>query len=361
MHKPLSYSTYCKGNYSVILRYITSVALCIILLGVTKVIINNQKDELDVWSIKHQYYSFLYSRDQAIGEDLLCSIKALDSVEGIYPYESYYQGFQGFLSNMDSMTYFLDREGIVKIMSQLVPDYDVNQIPPNNQREALLSRRLVKNGGLKIGDKIIEEDAITYQASFESILPIGFCPTAIEDRGHHYLILAKEGQVDQMNQAIRNILPQGIMYEDLESLKKENIYDNRTLEQTFNIIMVVMTLGVAMTTGVLTYIHYLARRREVGILSAIGYSNQTLIIRMTKEILICTVLATILAIIMIQLIISGFNIFVALPNGYIPFQLSLCVLKLLLIIPFFMMVFSLIPTWILLTTTTQVTLVQRGY
>ena len=349
------------GNYSAVLRYIISVALCIILLGVTKVIINNQKDEMDVLNIKHQYYSFLYSRDQAIGEDLLCSIKALDSVEGIYPYESYYQEFQGFLSNLSSVTYFLDREGIVKIMSQLVPNYATSQIPLNNQREALLSRRVAQNRGLKIGDKIIEESAITYQASFESKLPISFCPTTIEDGGYHYLILAKEGQVDQMNQAIRNILPQGVTYEDIESLKKVNVYDYRTLEQTFNIIMVVMTLGLAMTTGILTYIHYLARRREVGILSAIGYSNQTLIIRMTKEILISTVLATILAIIVIQLIICGFNIFIALPNGYIPFQLGLNALKLLMIIPFFMMGFSLIPTWILLTTTPQVILVQRGY
>ena len=361
MHKPLSYYTYCKGNYSVILRYITSVALCIILLGVTKVIINNQKDELDAWNIKHQYYSFLYSRDQAIGENLLSSIRALDSVEGIYPYISSAQAFRGFLSNIDGITYFLDREGIVKIINRLVPDYDVTQIPWNNQQEALLSRRLAKNKGIKIGDEIIEEAEITYQASFESILPIGFCPTTIEDRGYHYLILARKGQIDQMNQAIRDILPRGVMYEDLESLKKENIYDYRTLEQTFNIIMVVMTLGVAMTTGILTYIHYVARRREVGILSALGYCNQTLIIRMTKEILVSTVLATILAIIMIQLVIFGFNIFLALPNGYIPFQLGLNVLKLLMIIPCFMMVFSLIPTWILLTTTTQVTLVQRGY
>ena len=361
MHKPLSYNTYCRGNYRGVLRYITSIALCIILLGVTKVVINSQQGEMDVWNIKYQHCSFLYSREQAIEEELLSSIKVLDSVEGIYPYISNTQAFQGFLSNINSIIYFLDREGIVKVMNQLVPDYDVSQIPLNNQQEALLSRRLAKNKGIKIGDKIIEEAQITYQASFESILPIGFCPTSIEGRGNHYLILAKEGQVDQMNQAIRNILPQGVMYQDLESLKRENVYDYRTLEQTFNIIMVVMTLGLAMTTGILTYVHYLARRREVGILSAIGYSNQTLIIRMTKEIVISTVLATILAIIMIQLVIYGFNIFIALPNGYIPFQLSLNVLKLIMIIPCFMMVFSLVPTWILLTTTTQVTLVQRGY
>ena len=361
LDKPLSYSTYSKGNQKVVFRYIVSVAICIILLGVTKIIINSQKDEMNVWEIKHHYYSHLYSKGNEVEPQLIEKIKNLDDVEGIYPYYNYYQAFQGFLSNIDSTTYFLERKGIVKIMEQLAPKYDTSRIPEENQFKAILSQRVVTNRKLQLGDMTIKDNQTTYQDTFESTLPIGFCPTTVEDNGYYYLILAKKGRVSQMNTAVRAMLPEGVYYEDLASVTKENMHGFSDLEHTFNIIMMVMTLVLSVTTGFLTYMHYLARRREVGILSAIGYSDSMLIKRMSKEILISTIIATILAILIISVIVKGLNIFLAKPNGYMLFKMDLSIIKLLIIVPLFMMIFSLIPTWILLRTTAQVTLVQRGY
>ena len=127
---------------------------------------------------------------------------------------------------------------------------------------------------------------------------------------------------------------------------------------TFSSVQLIITITCAIATGVTTYLHYYNRRKEIGILKAIGYSDKKILFRISKEIIISSAIALVISILLINLFVLGMNKFLAVPRGYFLFQFDISMLSSMTIIVLAIMIFSLVPTWILLKSVDKISLIE---
>ena len=129
-------------------------------------------------------------------------------------------------------------------------------------------------------------------------------------------------------------------------------------EGTFNAVKLIITIACAITTGVTTYIHYYNRRKEIGVLKALGYSDKKIIFRITKEILVSTIIALAASVVLINGVVYCLNTFLAEPKGYLSFVFNISMLSDMVVVVISIMIFSLVPTWVLLKGVDKISLVE---
>ena len=129
--------------------------------------------------------------------------------------------------------------------------------------------------------------------------------------------------------------------------------------ENWNIIMMMITLMTSTAVGVKMFLHYRNRRAEIGLLSAIGYSQRWLIKRMTKEMILSTLIASFMSSVLLGLFCFGFNQLVNIRNGYETFKIDGSIVSLMITVALFMGTFSCIPTWLMFSKSESVYIAER--
>lgn len=362
MRKPLGYRSYLKGNKWQTLRYMLCLSICIIILVETKLIITSQQKEIRYALTPYHFMTRLESKhNRLIPKEVLKEIEGLEEVEAIYPLSYTITNCNVLFYSIDQYTFFLDKAGIKTLLGRMDPSYKLGGMPVQDGQGVIMASKMLMNQGLSLLDTVPGYNGLYVAGQYEFEGALNFCPTTLDEESVSYLVIPKEGKLEALNEGIRKVVSGEISIIDRAFIQEENQLAYGGVEDNFNIIMMIVTLVTSITAGTLTYLHYYSRRKEMGILSAIGYSNKWMIKRITKEIFVSTGITTAIAMIGIMLLNDLFNRFINEPNGFVRFELDGSVLSVMLMIPLFMMVFSLVPTWILLCTVQKMTLVQRGY
>ena len=369
MNKPLSYRTFFNGNKKTSTMYILTLVIAILILGITKVILASASNEMAI-SIqraeKITELQLLFSDDvdthsMLANLEVIKKVKALDSVERVMPTKKFNTQFRYFIGSSVTRNYFLRKDDAIKLLDCLGASYSINDLANKGDNKAFISQRSVKNAGLKQGDKIVENINVTIDKTFVSEFPISVIPTDMPDDSDSYIIIPKYGKLTEMNLDIQNIINDSFELIDYKYVKNNVTMMQQSAEDTFFIVLILITFACSITTGITTYIHYFNRRKEIGIMKAIGYSDKKIVLRITKEVCISTISALIIALALIVFTIWVLNVFIAETNGFVPFKFDYSLFSSILLIPIFMGVFSLVPTWVMLRTMDKITLIQRGY
>ncbi len=369
MNKPLSYITFFKGNKKTSTMYILTLVIAILILGITKIILSSSSNEMEV-SIqraeKLTEMQLLYT-DDADSASMLASgevikkVRALDSVQSVLPAKRFVSTFRYFIGASESKNYFLRREDAIKLLDCLGVSYNENDLPNEGDNKAFISQRAAINAGLNLGDKILQNVDVTVDKTFISEFPISVIPTDIPDNSDSYIIIPKPDRLAEMNIDIQNIVNDNFELRDYKYNKNRIETMQKSAEDTFFIILIIVTFACSITTGITTYIHYYNRRKEIGIMKAIGYSDKRIVMRITKEVCISTISALLISLALIVVTICVLNVAIANTNGFVAFEFDYSVFLNIIVIPIFMGIFSLVPTWAMLRTMDKITLIQRGY
>jgi putative ABC transport system permease protein len=367
MKKPLSYATYFKGNKKVSTMYILTLIIAILILGITKIILASTDNEMSVTIHQSEIITELhiinYSDENSMHDNMgiINRIKAIDSVESILPAKEVNLPFRYFIGASNQCNYFMKKDDAVKLLNALGVNYSKKDLPEEEEKKAFISERAVKNAGLDIGDKINKNIDATIDKTFVSDFIISVIPTQIPDYSDEYIIIPKSGKLSQMNSEIKNIINSNFELVDNKKVKDDIGMMQKSANDTFFIVLIIISFACSITTGITTYIHYYNRRKEIGIMKAIGYSDKKVVARITKEVTVSTSIALIIAIVLIVTAINILNVCIAQTNGFVPFEFDFGLFSNIIIIPVFMGMFSLVPTWIMLQTIDKMTLIQRGY
>lgn len=347
--KPLGYWSYFKGNQKEIIKYILCIILCIMILGASKIILVSQQEEL-----RGDFNDYYFMTRLEFGEwndeakRQIERVSDLDEVEGVYPYDVWATNCNMLFASVDEYTYFLDSKAIVTLVKRMDASFDRGQMPDQDSGGAIVSGKVVKSKGYQKGQPI-DGKANTYMsAEYHCLCYSNFVPSTISEKSTYYMVIPVLGKMDEMNAHIRAIVSDDVEVWDLERIEELSDYMHTDVDENFNMIMMAITLMTSITVGGLTYFHYQGRRYEIKLLSDIGYSNRSLIGRMTKEIGITTLLAAAIAYSLLFILCMILNRFMNEPNGYECFKMDYHILMLVINIALFMMAFSVIPTWIML-------------
>lgn len=350
MRNPLGYWNYYIGNKKEMAKYILCLVFCILILGVTKMVLVSQQREIIFEDNDSFYFSRIcLTKWSHESEQLLEQVEALDEVEAVYPCEFSMNSCNMLFAIVDECAYFMDEEGIKLLLGRLDPKFDLLSLPKQDSGGMVAPSKLVKSQGYRIGDSVCK-DRYTYLAAvYDGIFYSEFIPYSVKTGGLYYIVIPKVGQEAKMNEQVKAILDSRADIWDMNRLKRCTEYIFVQVSENFNMIMMVITLMTSITAGVLTYFHYQGRRDEIKMLSALGFSKQWIIGRMTKEIMITTLIAALIAMLFIVFLCSGFNELINRPNGYELFRFDGGIFILITSIASFMMTFSIVPTWIMLS------------
>ncbi|MBE6024228.1 MAG: FtsX-like permease family protein [Cellulosilyticum sp.] len=350
MHKPLGYFSYLKGNKAQVFKYNICLLSCMVVLGIIKILLVSQNEELIHCNLKYEYMSQINFKtcNEEI-KDTITEIAALEEVEAIYPCQYTITNCNTLFAGLDETTYLVDEHFIKEIMRRMDAEIVEGQMPQQDSGRALISSRVKEIKKYTDSLAIDGNKDVYYEGIYKSSECINYVPTTITDYTLSYLILPVLGREIQMNEKINSIIQGKAILSNREWAQKENTLVLKSVNENFNIIMIIITLMTALTAGVLSYLHYRERQGEIGLLSTLGYSHQWIIKRITKEVIISTTMAALGASGFLGVFCKLFNTFINEPRGYALFRVDTHIILLILTIALFMMAFSSVPIWMMLS------------
>jgi len=347
---------YFKGNKKSVIRYISTLIITAIILAIIQIILTNLGDELKKADDLENYYVSIYTKDGKVLKDSeINKIKDLEEVKYIIPKKSVNIGFAAFVSSPDFVINYMSNSDIEKFLEALNIKYDKEMIKNLGKSQTLTSYREEKNESLTKGDKVNDEMDIVYEDNINTDFLLGVTPLEFPNGSNEYTIIPKDGESKEMKIKVAEIVKDKCSFDSYSSITKLATED---VEGTFNAVKLLITITCAVTTGVTTYIHYYNRRKEIGILKALGYSDKKIIFRITKEILMSTIIALATALVLINGIVYFLNMFVSEPKGYLNFAFNIAMLSDMVVVVISIMIFSLVPTWVLLKGVDKISLVE---
>ncbi len=351
MHKALGCKTYMIGNKKNVISFIITIVVAITMLGLSKSVITSVEDEHKLYFFGSQYYTIVATTDEeCIDPAFVERGKDLKEVEHAYYVNTEFLPIYSLTGYWGSKLIHIEKSGIQEILQAIGIEYDSQDIPLEDRGQIITSTRIAKNLKLIKGEAMQEDDRLIFYDSFESNLLVSFTPITATNQTTASLFIPREGQLEAMNSALREIVPQNYKVYDRASYEASDTSFIGGTYTTFNIIVILITIASSIATGVSTYVHYKGRREEVSVLKAIGYSEEAILLRVTKEILAIIVIGTCLGIGALFVVIYLSNQLIIYPNAYMPFRIDARVLCSIEVIPLCMLAFSLTPTWILLKT-----------
>jgi ABC-type antimicrobial peptide transport system, permease component len=317
--------------------------------------------------------SYVYMKSSDVPKDILNKIASNDNVDKVIRcmnHSTFLSGIIGidmhvdlFEMNVEDIKYLCDALGY-----HINGDINYNASFPS----VALNSELMKNKGLKLNDYIgnkvqsyeILKGKYKITASITGDSTLSFIPADLiknydKNFEYSYVVIPKRGQLNKVNEFLKSLKEKDFRVIDKEYVTSSNAANNQSFDNVFNIFIIVNIIVLAVSLGNSTYVHYFRRRKEYGILKAIGYSNNDIILRIFKEVIMCIFLGFTIGILFQLVFEFFFNIFYMLPHGLPKVYMDMYVFPKLISIPLFICVTSLIPVLNLIKKIDAITIIEK--
>lgn len=170
--------------------------------------------------------------------------------------------------------------------------------PADAQPEALISRPVATNLGLKVGDTLLGPDKpdsfspfnVTVVGIVETDQWMMLIPIAYHREfqfppidAHMYFAKSPTAQRDLDSWALKEFKGASVRLYSYENLKKETDQSFRTLYTILNVVVGSLVVVITVMMGMLMNIYQSQRIQEFGLLQAIGHSKKTILRRLLGE------------------------------------------------------------------------------
>lgn len=363
MNKPLSYIQYFKGNMKKVLSLIITIVFSIFLIGNIHMFLNNSIETGEMISYQYDYYTFVDTSGETI------ELNNKDLIDLVIRVKGDMVLFQGMAINSNVEILIMDREDIIYLVNLLDIEINRESIPQNNQKQLILNNKVINNNNFTMDTEVKNDPLMKLVKGFDSKYLMGFVPTSKEEintfytkkglnQNNGYIIVPKAGKLTEMNLYLKTNLNRDFKIYDINywDIVIESAMGD--VDRLFNIITVIVLISIGIGLGISTYVHYFQRRKEFGLLSSIGYSDQKILLSISKEIVYTSILAFIISLLLLIIGKELINLILLIPEGIPVFRLDESLFSRIIVIPLFITVFSLIPTWILLKKIDSVSIIE---
>lgn len=295
--KPLSPLNYYYNNKRKAIPVIICAALCVFFIYVFSMFVQAvfETDKYIITSDK--YFSFVsaLTDKKGISEDLIRKINEDDNTELVIPCDVEFTNFNMPLGGDNILLVYKVTRNNINFMIDRMELKLVEGNIPNSEEEILLHSRLAKSKGLRIGDKIghevNKEEALNGVYTVAGIIDgesiISFIPFNNKgDNGYPALtVFHKKDKLYQSNEfLINNIKSSRIDVDTYTQSIDRQQGDNGQLKTILNIVQVIVVIVMTVAIVNLSYLHFFHRRKEFGILQAVGCTSKEITKKVFREI-----------------------------------------------------------------------------
>ena len=367
--KPLSAWNYYKNNKKKVLPIMISIAIGIFLLYFMYIIGNSVISTAEAGALEAlEHYTLFYSSEEkGIDEESLNNIRQNENVEKIIQVKT----ANTYITFMGGSTYvpilFAGDSNIDELFNNMNLKLKEGRMAKED-KEIVIHWRIAANKGLKVGDNIGSDvndkepltGKYTVVGTFDGDSQLGFVP--IENKASKesrvWLVMPKENKVKEMNSFIYKIFDEKMEIESLTEMEKL-FSNNMSIVYVGSIfIELLIVLVLCITIGNTTYLHFYQRKKEFGILIAVGYKKREILKRIFYEILNITVAAYIAGVLLA--ILAGFILKVVYmdPKGSVMNLFNIKYLLFAAILPIFVLIFSLLPSARIVVNTDKIRVIE---
>jgi ABC-type antimicrobial peptide transport system permease subunit len=374
MRKPLSYYLYFKRNKKKTLGMILSIAFSILLIGVIQMFSDNMSDTQYRDLAKLNYVSIISSTKGNLPKETIESIRKNSTVDRLIMVNTYYYGIINIIGvPANSAGYYMDEKDIPILMDRMDMKLDDASLLKNDEKKIIINsniaRARIKSIGDYLGNEVSTMDYFKGKYEIKEIVKgdniISFIAKSKEniagdsEQFQQFLLLPKEGKLDEMNSFLKGLPRDNIKLLTYQDILQEREVDDEGMNTIFNILIIIIILVLSVSLGNSSYIHYFQRRKEFGLLKAIGQGGDKIILRMIKEISISSTLGLAVGLMLLLTFKGVGNAFYTYPKGLSLFQINLQLIPKIIAIPIFICIFSIIPVSRLLVKIEPISIIER--
>jgi ABC-type antimicrobial peptide transport system permease subunit len=374
MKKPLSYYLYFKRNKKKTLGMILSIAFSILLIGVIQMFSDNMSDTYYRDLAKLNYVSIISSTNGRIPKKTVESIKNNSTVDRLIIVNTYHYSIVNIIgSHVGCTGYYMDEKDIPVLIDRMGMRLNGGNFLKNGEKEIIINSNIARATGRDIGgymgNEVSNMDFFKGKYEIKEIVKgdniISFIAKSKDkiassnEQFEQYLLLPKEGKLEEMNSFLKGLPKDNIKLLTYQDILQERKVDDEGMNTIFNILIIIIILVLSVSLGNSSYIHYFQRRKEFGLLKAIGQGEDKIILRMIKEISISSVLGLAVGLILLLIFKGIGNTFYTYPNGLSLFQINVQLIPKIIAIPIFICIFSIIPVSRLLVKIEPISIIER--
>lgn len=371
MRKPLSYFMYFKSHKKSSIAIAISVGLAIFLIGAIQLYVTNMSDTNGRGDDNYEYMTAVYENNKSVPKDVLDKIQngtSVDKVIKVIQFEYMIRTVLG--TDSDFQGFYADENDIKYMMDKIKVKFDKGSYVKNGDNKILINENAARfkkvNIGDFVGNDVRKDDYFPGKYGVKGILKgdnmlsfIAVDSKIIEMGNYEYLVFPKKGKMAEMNKFIKSISKDGVKSctrETMMGLQEDAL---KGFDTVFNLIIVLMIVVMSTVLGNSSYINYMRRRTEIGILKAMGYTREKIILRMVKEIGISSFFGFGFGYLILFIFEKAYNSLYLYSRGLSMFHISSSLFPKLLSIPLFITIFSVIPVSRLLEKVEPISIIER--
>jgi ABC-type lipoprotein release transport system permease subunit len=351
--KPLSCWNFYLNNKKKVIPVIASIAVGIFLLYFLYIIgtaVINTAEAGEPDALKH--FTILYPTEEVIAPEVITKIKESDKVEKVIDVGTASTNIKFMGSGTSTRVLFMRHADLQDLFNRLELNIKEGRMA-ENEDEIIMHWRIASNKGYKVGDYIGKDVNEAEQLRgkyklvgiFDGLSQQSFAPIMDENfHGSVCMVFPKEGQIRAMNSFIQELSYDKMHVTSLERIEAIFSKNMKIVYIGSAFIEVLVILVLCITVGNTTYIHFYQRKREFGILRAMGYKRKEIIKKVIVEILNMIVIAFVAGI--FSAITVGYILKTVYmdPSGLVVTLFHIKYVLFTSILPIFIFITSLIPT-----------------
>jgi putative ABC transport system permease protein len=373
--KPLSIFKYYINNKKRFIPVFTAIFLGGFLLYTMQMLVDSSyKTVYTAYVEPQKYYSLIKARGSMIAPGTDERIRKWDTVDRVLPVVFHYTNINAVIEQTGTQVLAVNAAEIGPLMSLMKLTLKEGRLPSADAQEIILHHLVARNKNLKIGDWFGSDvdggETLTGKYKVVGILEgstaISFFPMEpfVAKYGIPYperlgmILIPKEGKLEAMNEALEKLDSTGIEIRTLDFVRAQHESGKYNVNLLLNLISISIILIVAVCMGFLCYIYYFQRRRELGLLNAIGFSSQEIINRAFAEIGVMSFAGYAAGLSASILTGLALKFLLFLPSGQILqlvnpdyFVRSFC-------IPLFVTLFGVLPVWRMLKRLDPISMIE---
>jgi ABC-type antimicrobial peptide transport system permease subunit len=308
-----------------------------------------------------KYFSYVYSlsNGKEIRDSELDKIEAFENTERIVHCDRSFIDFNMPLGGGAMIPiYMVSQEDMKFIVDNMELELKEGKLP-ENENEIILHEKIARSKSYKVGDIIGTSYKLTGILKGDSLMSFIPYSDIKNSPKMSLLVFHMKDKVYETNDFLINNIKSGdIGVKTYKQLKQQQVADNNQMNMVFNIVQVIIVIGMTLAIVNLNYVQFFNRRREFGILHAVGYSRRHLVKRAFNEMFVLQSIAYISGIIMalaagvmLKIMLfdkKGMPIEILNPKSFLQ----------TIVIPIFMSIFNIIPVSRMLSKTDAIAAIQ---
>lgn len=344
--KPLSALKYVIRNKKKALTLVLSICLGVFLVYFPGMIINQT-----TYLVKNVYektftrYSYVYKNKNPISEETINKIKNNENVAKVLPAGNGQLSFPILLGNTSCEALFIKKDYISSLMKDMNLKLIEGRLPKESPQEMIIHKKVALSKGLKVNDVIFNNVTIVGIMDGPSIINFASIPNSSEENltKEGLMVVAKKNKINELNSFLEALPAKEIRISNLNSYQNAYNKGNKFLSSISLVLEALVIIVLSITLGNISYINIHRRKKELGILLAIGYTKKLLYKKLIKETIICCIVGYISGIFVTISIGWILNAALLIGKGFEIPLLDTNIILATLFIPIFAIIFCLIP------------------